>query len=47
MLLQQKEKLLGTSRHVKNHAYETVAEPTRLICVFNPAFSGQETGFAQ
>jgi L-ectoine synthase len=23
------------------------SEPTRLICVFNPAFTGQETGFAE
>jgi L-ectoine synthase len=119
MLIKRKSDLLGTNRHVKNHAYETVrfllepdgagitltdimlepnieetygykdhieiaycisgkaklqdlqtlethviepgvmwlarpgetfkfiaSEPTRLICVFSPAFAGQETGFA-
>lgn len=119
MLIKRKLDLLGTNRHVKNHAYETVrfllepdgagvtvtdimlepnieetygykdhieiaycisgkaklqdlqtlethvieagvmwfakpgetfkfvaSEPTRLICVFNPAFAGTETGFA-
>lgn len=120
MLIQRKSALLGTDRHVRNHAYETVRfllesdqagltvtditlepnveqvygydtrieiaycisgraqlrevdssdwqviepgtlwfakptehfhfvafEPTRLICVFSPAFTGAETGFVE
>jgi L-ectoine synthase len=32
----------------KKSRFRFVAEiPTRLICVFNPAFSGTETGFAK
>jgi L-ectoine synthase len=119
MLIRRKSDLLGSNRHIKNHAYETVrfllepdgagvtmtdimlgpgiketygykdhieiaycisgkaelqdlgtlethltkpgimwftkpgetftftaSEPTRLICIFNPAFKGEETGFA-
>jgi L-ectoine synthase len=31
----------------KDHFSFQASEPTRLICVFTPAFTGDETGFAQ